>query len=257
MRYFIWSIFALFSPSILLAGNVIFLQDSGGGGGGPQVAVDSYTYAAQSSNTSSHPVVTDGTGGVPVLNVDEGDLIVGVWCVDGTGGSPDLTCPSGWHEEFDILYSGNSVQGALCTKVADATDASATSFELTSSSSQESQAGMWTFINYTGNADTAIVCTNSEQDTDSPVSTTITPASGALTIRGFCSDGGRISTNDAVFAAECETGNRWSRESSDAASGPASGGGCIDGIDASGTATWTSVLAQAEETIEWSCAISD
>ncbi|MBJ22497.1 MAG: hypothetical protein CL933_24060 [Deltaproteobacteria bacterium] len=215
------------------------------GGGVSYVAHET---SSESSNTTSH------TLSVGTLPIAAGDLMVAHICVDG-GGSTTLSCPTDWTELVTATHQSSGVLGGLCTKQADVSDESTTSYSFATTINQQSQSGVILIEGHDAASPIAELNTSTRERSDSPVSPALdnVPAENSLVMRFTCSNSGQIT--EGVGFPSGMASELWLLESADGGSGPVSGGAAIDVPTASSAATWTSLLSSPQQSVTFSLSI--
>jgi hypothetical protein len=202
----------------------------------------------ETSNATTH------TMGADTLLVTEGDLLVAHLCVDG-GTAAGMACPAGWTQQANQPAQSNGVASAVCTRVADAADAAAASFDWTTSRGEQSQSGLLLFTGQDPVAPIEAIAVDPTGASVSPSSPALgsPPDSSSQVLRFLCANGGQV-TEGSGFPAGMAN-ELWVEETSDGFSGPVSSGAAIDPLGASGAAEWTNVLATGQQTVGVTLAI--
>ncbi len=209
-------------------------------GGGPgRVAHET---SAETANTTTHTLAAAS------LPIQPGDLMIAAICVDGNG-STTVSCPAGWIALENATHPRNGVLGAVCYREADAADAAATSFQFTTTVSQQSQSGLILIDGHESGNPIETSAQLSSQSGTSPESpaTPLAPSPGSLVLRLMCANGGQVSEGSGFPVGMTE--NLWVLESGDGFSGPVSGGAAIGFPGAGGSAIWNGALATSQQAL--------
>ena len=217
-------------------------------GGVPPPAVVGTRTSESVTNLTSHTLLASGLG------TQAGDLLVGHVCSDGSPGNT-ITCPAGWTRNL-FGDNGGAVQGALCTKEATAGDAAAASFAYSTSTTQQTQAGLIVLRGQRPITPIEASALNATDVDRSPTSPALAapPANNSRVLRFMCADGGRVTEGVGYPSGMAQ--NYWLLESADGASGPVSGGAALDVAGASAARDWTNALAANDESVSFSVAIA-
>jgi len=214
-------------------------------GGGPQY--QAHETSEETSNVTTH------TLGVASLPIQSGDLLIAHVCVDGGGGTT-ISCPPGWAEVENRAHQSGGVAGALCSRVADVSDESQTSYAFASSVGQQSQSGVILLSGQDAIAPIEASVSRTENDT-SPSSPDfpVAPASNSLVLRFTCANTGQV-TEGSGFPAGMSL-DLWLLESADGGSGPVSGGAAVEGLGTGGESEWTGMLATGQQSVNFSLSV--
>jgi len=202
--------------------------------------------SAETSDTVRHELAADA------LEVAEGDLLIAHVCVDG-GRNVDIACPLGWVRELTEQNSG--VAGALCTRLADASDANAASFEVFTSRPEQSQSGLLVVSGPDLVAPVEASSARADQHDASPVSPALPdePQATSVVLRFMCADAGRATEGEGFPAGMAR--HLWLLETEAGQSGPVTGGAALDQPGAYGGAEWTDALAANLRSVNFTLAV--
>jgi len=240
----------------------LVVQDDGGGNAVDTVTitVDSgivvqppnyiaHETSAETSNTTSHSL---GVASLPIL---AGDLLVAHFCSDGAS-NMTITCPAGFSEVERRAHASSGVYGALCIKTADASDEIATSYEITTTSSQQSQSGVILLDSHDAidPVDGSAFRGNESDTSPESPALAVAPLPSSRILRFMCANAGQV-TEGVGFPSGMQN-DLWVEETGNGFSGPVSGGAAIDGVGLTTSAEWTNALATGQQSVNFTLAIA-